>query len=191
MRIVLASALLMLGLGLAFAAQPDDFETRVSGYLVAGGQDPAALKAARRYTLEIDRFGLMRIARWDAAAIGLPEPAPAELPDLVTAQGLVAGQEAAQAAAAEAAAVLAAEERQKAKPGKLKDCENAVVAYWKDAGVVTAEAATVTPAELDKMYAGWEAAGDEKADREFLRYLRLVRRVLLNGGSESDIVYHP
>lgn len=86
--------------GPAFALS--DFETRVSGYLLAGGKDPQLLKSQDAYALVV-RAGGMEIGRWDADAIGLPEPAEADLPVLADALALVNSNDTAQAALADAA----------------------------------------------------------------------------------------
>ena len=87
----------------ATAARAGDYRDRVSAYLLNAGKDPAALGRADAYAFSIDRNGAESLGRWDAGAIGLPEPAEADLPGLAAAQELVASNDLAHAALADAA----------------------------------------------------------------------------------------
>ena len=179
----------------AAAVTPD----QVWCYLAASGSpSPDAMAKPPHVVLAANGAAEPLIRSWRVP--GIPEPSAAQLQDPAVASaaraawprtvvdgGLLRPMDAAEAAAAKASEESA---RQAAKSAKLKAAENAVVGFLRSEGAIAAGAVSVTPDQLDAMFASWDALPDAQSEKKSTKYDRLLKAVERRGGSEGDVRFH-
>jgi hypothetical protein len=82
-------------------------------------------------------------------------------------------------------------QRQATKSDRLKRAEVRLIKFLREEGAISTGATATTAEQIADMILSWDNLSENQQEKKMSKYNRLLRPVILSGGSETDLFYHP
>lgn len=182
MKAILRFLPIVLVAACAVPAAQGGFTDRVRAYMAENGMDPDEAIESGAVAIFIEADDSDGKIFWKKS-LSVPKPTADMLPAENEAVGILSAKSSEKIT-----------EKQLKKPKKLQDSENDMIEFLRDEGAIGKNATSAGIDEIDALFESWDKAesdenGDEIASK-YAKYMRLLRSVERNGGSETDVNWH-